>query len=225
MNDMKRLFFTLVFAILATGIANAQKFGYVDTQYVLERMAGYQAAQKEIEQMSEKWQKELEEKIAAYKAADLASRLTRSDFSVYTVMTQSATKLVSPATFRAITGHPVAVEMFELSNPFSIEHVSLADLADVMVIAPATANVLAKLAHGASDDAVSTLTLAFTRGVLVAPIEALVVAPDLLTSALARDAVDGVPPRREDAHVRPLAHRRAGRLAAAGAPAPQRGTS
>lgn len=107
--------------------------------------------------------------IAAYKAADLASRLTQSDFSVYTVMTQSATKLVSPATFRALTGHPVAVEMFELSNPYSIEHVSLADLADVLVIAPATANTMAKLAHGIADDLLSCTALATRAPLVVAP--------------------------------------------------------
>ncbi len=107
--------------------------------------------------------------IAAYKAADLASRLTQSGYSVHVVMTESATNLVAPATFRALTGHPVATEMFELTNPFSIEHVSLADLADLFVVAPATANVLAKMAHGIADDLLTCTALATRAPILVAP--------------------------------------------------------
>ncbi len=107
--------------------------------------------------------------IAAYKAADLSSRLTQAGFSVHTVMTECATKFVQPTTFRALTGHPVATEMFELTNPFSIEHVSLADLADVFVIAPATANVIARLAHGIADDLLTCTALATRAPILVAP--------------------------------------------------------
>ena len=107
--------------------------------------------------------------IAAYKAADLASRLTQAGLAVHTVMTENATKLVAPTTFRALTGRPVATEMFELANPFSIEHVSLADLADVFVIAPATANVIAKLAHGMADDLLTCTALATRAPLLVAP--------------------------------------------------------
>lgn len=107
--------------------------------------------------------------IAAYKAADLASRLTQAGVAVHTVMTENATKLVAPATFRALTGRPVATGMFELSNPFSIEHVSLADLADVFAIVPATANTLAKLAGGLADDLLSCTALATRAPILVAP--------------------------------------------------------
>jgi phosphopantothenoylcysteine decarboxylase/phosphopantothenate--cysteine ligase len=107
--------------------------------------------------------------IAAYKAADLASRLTQAGFSVYTVMTESAAKLVGPSTFRALTGHPVATEMFDLTNPFSIEHISLADLADLLVVAPATANIVAKLAHGLADDLLTCTALATHAPILVAP--------------------------------------------------------
>ena len=85
--------------------------------------------------------------IAVYKAVDLASKLTQAGVSVHTVMTDSATELVRPASFRAIAGHPVSTDLFELSNPFAIEHVSLAELADLLLIAPATANVIAKLAN------------------------------------------------------------------------------
>jgi phosphopantothenoylcysteine decarboxylase/phosphopantothenate--cysteine ligase len=107
--------------------------------------------------------------IAAYKAADLASRLTQAGVSVHTVMTESATKLVTPATFRALTGRAVATEMFDLSSPFSIEHVSLAEIADALVIAPATANVIAKLAHGIADDLLTCTALATRAPILIAP--------------------------------------------------------
>ncbi len=107
--------------------------------------------------------------IAAYKAADLASRLTQAGVSVHTVMSESATKLVTPATFRALTGRPVATEMFDLSSPFSIEHVSLAEIADALVIAPATANVIAKLAHGIADDLLTCTALATRAPILIAP--------------------------------------------------------
>jgi phosphopantothenoylcysteine decarboxylase/phosphopantothenate--cysteine ligase len=107
--------------------------------------------------------------IAAYKAVDLASKLTQASIAVHVVMTEAATKLVGEASFRAITGHPVSTDMFDLTNPHSIEHVSLADLADVFLIAPATANVLAKVAHGLADDLLTCTALATRAPLLVAP--------------------------------------------------------
>ena len=107
--------------------------------------------------------------IAAYKAVDLASKLTQDGVSVHTVMTESATRLVGPASFRAITGHPVATGMFELENPFSIEHVCLAELADLVLIAPATANFIAKTAAGLADDLLTCTVLAARAPLLVAP--------------------------------------------------------
>jgi len=107
--------------------------------------------------------------IAAYKAVDLASKLTQAGVAVHAVMTESATKLVGPASFRAITGQPVSTNMFELTNSFSIEHVSLAEVADLLVIAPATANVLAKIAHGIADDLLTCTALATRAPILVAP--------------------------------------------------------
>ncbi len=107
--------------------------------------------------------------IAAYKAVDLASKLTQASIQVHVVMTEAATKLVGEASFRAITGHPVATDMFDLTNPHSIEHVSLADLAGVFLIAPATANVLAKVAHGLADDLLTCTALATRAPLLVAP--------------------------------------------------------
>ena len=107
--------------------------------------------------------------IAAYKAVDLASKLTQAGVAVHTVMTESATKLVGPASFRAITGQPVSTDMFELSNPFAIEHVSLADAADLLAVAPATANVIAKMANGIADDLLTCTALAMRAPILVAP--------------------------------------------------------
>jgi len=107
--------------------------------------------------------------IAAYKAVDLASRLTQAGVAVHTVMTESATKLVGLASFRAITGHAVSPDMFELTNPHSIEHVSLAEMAGLLLIAPATANVIAKIANGIADDLLTCTVLATRAPVLIAP--------------------------------------------------------
>ena len=107
--------------------------------------------------------------IAAYKAVDLASKLTQAGVSVYTVMTEAATKLVGPATFRAITGLPVATKMFELETTFSIEHISLAEVADLLLLAPTTANVIAKMAAGLADDLLTCTVLATRAPILVAP--------------------------------------------------------
>ena len=107
--------------------------------------------------------------IAAYKAVDLASKLTQAGVSVRTVMTESATKLVTPASFRAITGRPVSTDLFELTNPYAIEHVSLAEVADLLLIAPATANVIAKIAVGIADDLLTCTALATRAPILVAP--------------------------------------------------------
>ncbi len=107
--------------------------------------------------------------IAAYKAVDLASKLTQAGVSVHTVMTESAAKLVGEASFRAITGNPVATRMFDLENLYSIEHISLAELADLVLIAPATANALAKIAAGIADDLLTCTVLASRAPLLVAP--------------------------------------------------------
>ena len=107
--------------------------------------------------------------IAAYKAVDLASKLTQAGARVDVVMTESATKFVTPLTFRSITGRPVVTSMWELSSEFSIEHVALAEAADVIVIAPATANSIAKLASGIADDMLTCTVLATTAPVIVAP--------------------------------------------------------
>jgi phosphopantothenoylcysteine decarboxylase/phosphopantothenate--cysteine ligase len=107
--------------------------------------------------------------IAAYKAAEIASRLTQSGAKVNVIVTEEAIEFISPVTFRAITGRPVVTEMFDLASEFSIEHVSLAKAADIVVIAPATANVIAKLAAGIADDMLCCTVLATKAPVLIAP--------------------------------------------------------
>lgn len=107
--------------------------------------------------------------IAAYKAVTLASALTQAGALVDVVMTSAATKLVQPLTFQAITHRQVATDMFHLLAETEIGHVSLGVSADVIVIAPATAHMLAKLALGLADDMLATTVLATTAPVLIAP--------------------------------------------------------
>ncbi len=107
--------------------------------------------------------------IAAYKAAEIASQLTQAGAKVHVIMTEEAIRFISPVTFRAITGRPVVTEMFDLASEFSIEHVSLANVADMVVIAPITANVMAKLAAGIADDMLCCTVLATRAPVLIAP--------------------------------------------------------
>jgi len=107
--------------------------------------------------------------IAAYKAADIASKLTQAGARVDVVMTQSATRFIAPLTLRSLTGRPVVTSMWELDSEFSIEHVALAEAADIVAIVPATANIIAKLAAGISDDMLTCTVLATKAPVVVAP--------------------------------------------------------
>ena len=107
--------------------------------------------------------------IAAYKAADIASKLIQAGAKVEVIMTKSASEFITPLTFRSLTAQPVVTEMFELASEFSIEHVALAEVADVVVIAPATANIIAKLAAGIADDILGCTVLATEAPVIVAP--------------------------------------------------------
>jgi phosphopantothenoylcysteine decarboxylase/phosphopantothenate--cysteine ligase len=107
--------------------------------------------------------------IAAYKAAEIASQLTQAGAKVNVIMTKEASQFISPITFRAITGRPLVTEMFDLASEFSIEHVSLAKAADIVVIAPATANIIAKLAAGIADDMLCCTVLATKAPVVIAP--------------------------------------------------------
>ena len=107
--------------------------------------------------------------IAAYKAVELVSRLYKAGAEVKVVMTRNATKFVSPLVFGEISKHKVAVEMFENVQDWNVEHIAYATWADAYVVAPATANMLAKMAHGIADDMLSTQLLATTAPVFVCP--------------------------------------------------------
>ncbi len=107
--------------------------------------------------------------IAAYKAADLASKLVQAGARVEVIMTESAVKFITPVTFRSLTKRPVVTSMWELTSEFSIEHVALAEAADVVVIAPATANVIARLAGGIADDMLTCTVLATKAPIVIAP--------------------------------------------------------
>ncbi|MCL2560192.1 MAG: bifunctional phosphopantothenoylcysteine decarboxylase/phosphopantothenate--cysteine ligase CoaBC [Turicibacter sp.] len=107
--------------------------------------------------------------IAAYKSAQLASNLLKKGYDVHVVMTKNATEFVTPLTFEVLTNNKVAVDTFDRNFDYNVNHVSLAKKADLFVVAPATANVLAKFAAGVADDMLSTLYLAFNCPTLVAP--------------------------------------------------------
>lgn len=107
--------------------------------------------------------------ISSYKAAEIASQLTQCGAVVNLVMTEGATEFISPLTFRALTGRPVVTDMFDMTSEFSVEHVSLARSADIVAIAPATANVIAKLAAGIADDMLCCTVLATRAPVVIAP--------------------------------------------------------
>jgi phosphopantothenoylcysteine decarboxylase len=107
--------------------------------------------------------------IAAYKTAAMVSRLVQSGAGVTVVMTEAATRFVGPTTFEALTGRTVCLSLFDHPEYPLGGHVSLADKAALMCVAPATANFLAKAAQGIADDLLSTLYLAFPGPVVVAP--------------------------------------------------------
>lgn len=107
--------------------------------------------------------------IAVYKAVELASELTKGGAKVDVVMTEAAQEFVTPLTFRAITQRAVVTEMFNPASEFSVEHVALADRADLVIIAPATANVIAKLAYGIADDMLGCTVLATKAPIIMAP--------------------------------------------------------
>lgn len=107
--------------------------------------------------------------IAAYKAADLVSKLAKGGHDVHVVMTRDATEFVSPLTFRTLSRHAVVINLFEEVDEWKPGHINLADEADLMIIAPATANIMAKLAHGLADDAISTIALATEAPIVIAP--------------------------------------------------------
>lgn len=107
--------------------------------------------------------------IAAYKACELTSSLRKAGAQVYVIMTKNACEFVAPLTFETLSNHPVVTDTFARPDTWEVEHIALAKRADVFVIAPATANILAKMAHGIADDMLSTTVLATRAPVLLAP--------------------------------------------------------
>src|ERR1700722_4359243 len=98
--------------------------------------------------------------IAAYRAADIASRLTKQNHSVHVVMTAGATQFITPLTLQTLSRHPVTTNIFDEKLSWPPGHIELADNADLVLIAPATADILAKLAHGFADDALTAIVVA-----------------------------------------------------------------
>ena len=107
--------------------------------------------------------------IAAYKTADLASKLIKQHANVDVIMTRNATEFITPLTFESLTHTKCVTDTFDRNHPWEVEHIALADKADVLVIAPATANCIAKLAHGIADDMLTTTALACTCPKIIAP--------------------------------------------------------
>ncbi|MDU7967415.1 MAG: bifunctional phosphopantothenoylcysteine decarboxylase/phosphopantothenate--cysteine ligase CoaBC, partial [Paeniclostridium sordellii] len=107
--------------------------------------------------------------IAVYKACDLVSKLKKAGINVHVIMTKSATEFVAPLTFQTLSQNYVVEDMFESPKTWDVEHISLAKKADLFVLAPATANVIGKVANGISDDMLTTTVMATKAKVLVAP--------------------------------------------------------
>ena len=107
--------------------------------------------------------------IAVYKACELLRLLQKRGIDVFVVMTQNACRFVAPLTFETLSGHPVAVDTFDRPQTWEVEHIALAKRADLFLIAPATANIMGKMASGIADDMLSTTVMATRAPVLVAP--------------------------------------------------------
>ncbi|MCI5944143.1 MAG: bifunctional phosphopantothenoylcysteine decarboxylase/phosphopantothenate--cysteine ligase CoaBC [Eubacterium sp.] len=107
--------------------------------------------------------------IAAYKIANLASMLVKAHCNVHVIMTENATNFINPIAFETLTGHKCIVDTFDRNFEFHVGHVSLAQQADVLMVAPASANIIGKMAHGIADDMLSTTIMACSGKVLVSP--------------------------------------------------------
>jgi len=107
--------------------------------------------------------------IAAYKSCTLASLLCKAGAEVHVCMTENAVRFVTPLTFETLTKNPVVTSNFIRETPYEVQHVALAQKADLVVVAPATANILAKAACGICDDALSTMLLSTKAPVLYVP--------------------------------------------------------
>ena len=107
--------------------------------------------------------------IAAYKAADLVSSLTKSGARVTVIMTPAARAFITPLTFQTLSHQKVFIDLFEANQDFDPQHISLVTRADLLVIAPATANIIGKIAAGIADDLLTSVVMAMKKPVLIAP--------------------------------------------------------
>ena len=107
--------------------------------------------------------------IAAYKMAEVTRRLVEAGVEVHVMMTRAAQEFITPLTLQTLSGHSVHTELFNLTQEHEIGHISLADRADLILIAPASANILAKVAHGICDDLITTVVCATQAPVIFAP--------------------------------------------------------
>jgi phosphopantothenoylcysteine decarboxylase/phosphopantothenate--cysteine ligase len=107
--------------------------------------------------------------IAAYKIANLASSLVKKGANVHVIMTKNATNFINPITFESLTGNKCLVDTFDRNFEFSVEHVSLAKMADVFMVAPASANVIGKIAGGIADDMLTTTIMACKCHKIISP--------------------------------------------------------
>jgi phosphopantothenoylcysteine decarboxylase/phosphopantothenate--cysteine ligase len=125
--------------------------------------------------------------IAAYKAAELVRELVRREAKVRVVMTDHACRFVTPLTFETLSGNPVATDLFQSAGSFEIGHISLAEFAELVVIAPATANIIGKMAAGLADDLLTTVLLATNAPILICPaMNVKMYTNDIVTENLAR---------------------------------------
>jgi len=107
--------------------------------------------------------------IAAYKAAEIVSLLKKRGAEVFVIMTESATKFIQPLTFSTLSGNPVIDDLFSINDKMVVKHISLAQWADLILIAPATANIIGKIANGIADDMLTAVVMAFKAKVIFAP--------------------------------------------------------
>lgn len=107
--------------------------------------------------------------IAAYKITDLVSKLKKAGYDVIVMMTEGATQFITPLTFKTLSGREVITDLWQDSQEWKVQHIGIAEQIDLLVIAPATANIIAKMAHGIADDLLSTVFLANTSPVIVIP--------------------------------------------------------
>lgn len=107
--------------------------------------------------------------IACYKAVEIVNNLVKNGFEVDVIMTENATKFITPLTFQTLSKNKVVIEMFDEVEKWDTKHISLAQKADIMLIVPATANIIGKIAHGIADDMLTTTVMATRAKVIIAP--------------------------------------------------------